>query len=74
MACFKATIQAFRLWNYTSGFGIIDSVAGLLRIYCENFVVVFFSKDDKYSKGAKHMDLKYFSVKEEMHKHKALID
>ena len=35
-------------------------------MYCDNSAAVFFSKNDKYSKGAKHMELKYFVVKEEV--------
>ena len=31
---------------------------------------MLFSKNDKYSKGAKHMILKYFVVKEEVQKHR----
>jgi len=34
----------------------------------DNSIVVLFSKDDKCSKGEKHMDLKYLSTKE-VHKH-----
>ena len=33
-----------------------------------------FLKNDKYSKGAKHMELKYFVVKEEVQKHKVSIE
>jgi len=42
----------------------MNNIARPLRIYCDNFVAVFFSKNNKYSKGAKHIELKYFSVKE----------
>ncbi|KAJ1385848.1 S-adenosyl-L-methionine-dependent methyltransferase [Sesbania bispinosa] len=42
------------------------NIARPLRIYCDNSAAVFFSKNDKYSKGAEHMDLKYLSVKEEV--------
>ncbi|XP_074318039.1 uncharacterized protein LOC141654823 [Silene latifolia] len=31
-------------------------------------IAVFFSKNDKYSMGAKHMELKFLSVKEEVQK------
>ncbi|BAT96301.1 hypothetical protein VIGAN_08321700, partial [Vigna angularis var. angularis] len=44
------------------------------KIYCDNSAAVFFSKNDKYSKGAKHMELKYFVVKEEIQKHKVSIE
>ncbi|XP_073098862.1 secreted RxLR effector protein 161-like [Elaeis guineensis] len=49
------------------GLGVVDNIARSLKIYCDNFAVVFFSKN-KYSKGAKHLELKYFVVKEEVQK------
>ncbi|XP_074283854.1 secreted RxLR effector protein 161-like [Silene latifolia] len=68
VACFEATIHALWLRNIISGLGIVDSIAKPLRIYCDNSAAVFFSKNDKYSKGAKHMELKFLSVKEEVQK------
>ena len=55
-------------------FGVVDSIAKSLKIYCDNTATVFFSKNDKYSKGAKHMKLKYFVVKEEVQKHRVSIE
>ena len=74
VACFEATIQANWLQNFISRLGIIDSIARPLKIYCDNSTVVFFSKNDKYSKGAKHMKLKYFFVKEEVQKQRVSIE
>ncbi|XP_074559190.1 secreted RxLR effector protein 161-like [Curcuma longa] len=74
VACFEATVQANWLRNFISGLGIVDSIARPLKIYCDNSAAVFFSKNDKYSKGAKHMELKYFAVKEEVQKHRVLIE
>ncbi|KOM46353.1 hypothetical protein LR48_Vigan07g005700 [Vigna angularis] len=74
MACFETTVHALWLRNFVSRLGIIDSIARPIRIYCDNFAAVFFSKNDKYSKGAKHMDLKYLSIKEEVHKRRVLIE
>lgn len=34
-----------------------------LKIYCGNSATVFFFKNDNYSKGAKHMEIKDFVVK-----------
>ncbi|KAL4032754.1 hypothetical protein IC575_005836 [Cucumis melo] len=65
VACFEATVHGLWLQNFISGLGIVDNIAKLMRIYCDNSAVVFFLKNDKYSKGAKHMKLKYFVVKEE---------
>ena len=66
VACFEATVQANWLWNFISSLGVVDSISKLLKIYCDNSATVFFSKNDKYSKGDKHMELKYFVVKEEV--------
>ncbi|XP_047170724.1 secreted RxLR effector protein 161-like [Vigna umbellata] len=74
VACFEATVHALWLQNFVSRLGIIDSIARPIRIYCDNFATVFFSKNDKYSKRAKHMVLKYLSIKEEVQKHRVLIE
>ena len=74
VACFEATIQANWLWTFISGLGVVDSISKPLKIYCDNFAAIFFSKNDKYSKGAKHMELKYFAVKEEIQKCKVWIE
>ena len=74
MACFEAMVQAKWLRNFISGLGIVDSIARPLKIYCDNSAAVFFSKNDKYSKGAKHMELKYFAVKEEVQKQRVFIE
>ena len=74
MACFEAIIQANWLQNFILGLGVVDSISKSLKIYCDNSAAVFFSKNDKYSKGAKHMELKYFAVKEEVQKRKVSIE
>ena len=66
VACFEATVQSLWLRNFVDGLGIVGTIARPMRIYCDNAAAVFFSKNDRYSKGAKHMDLKYLSVKEEV--------
>ena len=68
VACFEAMVQGLWLRNFISRLGIVDSIAKPLKIYCDNSAAVFFSKNDKYSKGAKHMEIKYFAVKEEVQK------
>ena len=66
IARFEATTQSLWLRNFINGLSIIGTIAKQMRIYCDNAAVVFFSKNDRYTKGAKHMDLKYLSVKEEV--------
>ena len=74
VACFEATIHALWLRNFISGLGVVDTITKPLKIYCDNSAAVFFSKNDKYSKGAKHMELKYFTVKEEVQKQRVSLE
>jgi hypothetical protein len=74
VACFEATVQALWLRNFISGLRVMDSIARPLKIYCDNAAAVFFSKNDRYSKGIKHMEMKYLSVKEEIRKKRVSIE
>ena len=60
------SLQSLWLRNFFNGLSIIGTITKQMRIYCDNAAAVFFSKNDRYSKGAKHMDLKYLSVEEEV--------
>jgi len=66
VAFFEATIQANWLRNFISRLRVVDSIFKPLKIYCDNSIAVFFSKNDRYSKGVKDIELKYFVVKEEL--------
>ncbi|GJZ97000.1 retrovirus-related pol polyprotein from transposon TNT 1-94 [Tanacetum coccineum] len=68
VACYEATIHALWLRNFISGLGVVDTISKPLKMYCNNTATIFFSKNDKYSKGAKHMNIKFFIVKEEIQK------
>lgn len=66
MTCFETSVHALSPRKLISGLRIADSIAKPLKIYCDSAAVVFFSKNDKYSKGAKHLELKYLAVKDEV--------
>lgn len=59
--------------NFILGLRVVDNISRPLKIYCDNFVVVSSKRNDKYYKGAKHMELKYLCAKEEVHKQTMLI-
>jgi hypothetical protein len=75
VACFEAKVRGlllpnfinFKTWN-------VDTIAKPLKIYCDNSAAMFFSKNNKYSNGTKHMKLKYFVVKEKVHKQRVFIE
>ena len=37
-------------------------------------MAIFFSKNDKYSRGVKHIELNYFAIKEEVQKQRVCIE
>ena len=74
VACFEATIHCLWLRNFISGLGIVDTIAKQLKIFCDNSAAVFFSKNDRYFNGAKHMEVKYFFVKEAVQKQRVSIE
>ena len=74
IGCFEATNHGLWLRNFLSGLRVMDSISRPLKIYCDNVAVVFFSKNDRYSKAAKHIEMKYLSVKEEVLKQRVSIE
>ena len=64
VACYGATTQAIWLKNFISGLLVVDSISRPIKIFCDNNVVVFFSKNNKSSKGSKHIKLKYLTVRD----------
>lgn len=56
-----------RLWikNFLVQTKIVDSIlASPLKLFCDNSAAVFFTKNSKRSTNSKHIDLKYYSVRE----------
>ena len=74
VACFKATVHELWLRNFILGLGIVNSISKPLRIYCDISAAGFFSKNDKYFYGAKRMELKYLTIKEEVQKQQVSIE
>ena len=66
IACYEATGQAMWLKKFVPGFKVIDSIERPLRIYCDNEPAVFYCHNNKSSGAAKHIDIKYYVVKEKI--------
>ena len=47
VSCFEASSQGIWLKSFISGLRIVDSISKPLRIYCDNSVTVFFTKNNK---------------------------
>jgi hypothetical protein len=64
LSCYMAVGQAVWLKMFVPGLRVVDSILRPLIIYCDNKSTVFFSSDNKSSDAAKHIDIKYFVVKD----------
>ncbi|KAG7564376.1 Ribonuclease H-like superfamily [Arabidopsis suecica] len=73
VACYEASIQGTWLRNFVSEFGALSFIDKPLTLYCDNQAAIFFSKHDRISKGSKHMDLKYLSLKQDVKREKFVI-
>ena len=63
VACLEASVHGLWLQIFILRLRIVNSIVKLLKIYYDDSATIFFLKN-KYSKGAKHMEVKYFIVKE----------
>lgn len=74
MACYEASIQGAWLRNFISEFGLLSFISKPITLHCDNEAAIFFSKHDRISKGSKHMDLKYLSLKQDVRLKKFVIE
>ena len=63
LACYEAIGQAVWLKNFIPRLKVVDSISKPITIHCDNKVAVFLSSN-KSSGAAKHIDIKYFVVKD----------
>ena len=68
MACYEATCHAIWLRNFISALEVVYSISRLLKLFCDNFVVVFFSRNTRNTSRFKHIDVKFLFVKEQVAK------
>ena len=48
---------------------VVNSISKPLRLYCDNKVAVFHANNSKSSGAAKHIEIKYFVVKDRIQDH-----
>ena len=68
VVCYEATCHAIWMWNFISALDVVHSISKPLKLFCDNFVVVSFSRNTKSTSFFKHIDVKFFFVKEKVAK------
>ena len=66
VACYKATCHAIWLRNFISALEVIHSISRHLKLFCDNSVVVSFSRNTRSTSRSKHIDVKFYFVKEKV--------
>nr|CAN61348.1 hypothetical protein VITISV_007257 [Vitis vinifera] len=72
----KSAKQTLAIWLrcFISRLEVVDSISKSLRIYCDNFVVVFLAKNNKNGSHSKHIDIKYLAITEHVKSNKVSIE
>ena len=66
VAYYEATCRAIWLWNFISALEVVHSISRPLKFFCDNSTVVSFSRNTRSTSHFKHIDVKFFFVKEKV--------
>ena len=66
VACYEATCHAIWLQNFISAFEVVHLIYRPLKLLCDNSAVVSFSRNTRSTSRSKHIDVKFYFVKEKV--------
>jgi hypothetical protein len=66
VACYEAVGQAIWLKNFVSGLRVVDSIERPLKLYCDNEPAVLYAHNNKKTKVVKHINIRFYVVKEKI--------
>ena len=66
MACYEANFHEIWLRNFISSLEVVHSISRPLNMFCDNSVVVSFSRNTRSTSRFKHIYVKLFFVKEKV--------
>jgi hypothetical protein len=69
VACYEATGQMNWLKKFIPGLKVVDDIYRPLKLYCDNNPAVQYAHNNKSSSAAKHIDIKYYVVKDKVWDH-----
>jgi len=68
VACYEASRQVKWLKKFIPGLRVVDSIEKPLKMYCDNEPAVF-NVQNKSSGAVKHIDIKFYVIKEQIQDH-----
>ena len=66
VACYETTCHTIWLRNFISALEVVHFISRPLKLFCDNYTSVSFSMNTKSTSRSKHVDVKFFFVKEEV--------
>ena len=69
VACYEATRQVKWLKKFIPGLKVVDDIYRPLKLYCDNNPTVQYARNNKSSGATKHIDIKYYVVKDKVWDH-----
>ena len=66
VACYEATGQVNWLKKFIPGLKVVDDINRPLKLYCDNNPAVQYAHNNRSSGAAKHIDIKYYVVKDKV--------
>ena len=64
VACYEVVWQAVWLKGFIPRLRVVDNISKPLRLCCDNKVTVFYANNNKSSGTVKHIEIKYFVMKD----------
>ena len=64
LACYEAIWQARMVKEFFPKLKVVENILKPIMIHCDNKAAVFLSSNNKSSGAGKHIDIKYFIVKD----------
>ena len=66
VAFYEATCHTIWLRNFVLTLGVVDSISIPLKLHCDNSTAISFSKNTMSTSRSKHIDIKFYFVKEKV--------
>jgi hypothetical protein len=66
IACYEAMWQAMWLKKFMPDLRVVDSIERPLKLYCDNELTVLYAHNNKKIKAAKHINIRFYVVKEKI--------
>jgi hypothetical protein len=69
VTCYEATGHAMCLKKFVHNLRVVDSIERPLKLYCDNEPAILYAHNNKKTKTVKHINIRFYVVKEKIQDH-----